>query len=205
MFKRMCIYFFTCVFVFCSFSVLEASQAPFIKGIVQDQYGVPLPGVTVRGDNGRGISTLSDSKGLFTLKGFSPARPVTLCWERRGYPPIKLNNVSLLPAGAVFVTLGYSETKVGGTVVVRLPSNSSTGYTWSGPDQGGDMLIPVGRVMEARPKVKPGREMAGAGGHELWLYRAVNKGLNVSVFNYSRSWEKNIPPSRIYVAATIVH
>lgn len=83
--------------------------------------------------------------------------------------------------------------RVNQPLILRLPSNPSTGYSWT---------LPVAPQL-LRVEGKPGFEEAntapgvvGAGGQEVWTLRALTAGEETLRFEYRRPWEKDAPPAR---------
>jgi predicted secreted protein len=184
---------------------VRAQQPPVIQGFVRDGFGNPLAGVQVRAwDGTRTVTALSDGKGEYAFGGLDKSRPLSLCWNRTGHDPVRIDAVRLPEAGALSVSLEYAESRVGGTFVVRLPTNPSTGYGWSQLAlEGKDHLFESGSLLERREETAAPRSKGGAGSDQLWLYRAVSSGTGLVTLGYSRSWE-SVPPSRLHLAVLVV-
>ena len=80
----------------------------------------------------------------------------------------------------------------GGTVIVALTSNPSTGYAWSvvSPE-------PKNLELDGQPRyVPPGSTtpVVGAPGTEVFTFKAVEKGTSTLRMEYRRSFEPNEPP-----------
>jgi inhibitor of cysteine peptidase len=73
---------------------------------------------------------------------------------------------------------------------VRLPSNPSTGYSWELTERS-ELLQQVGKQSFAQEPQK--RNMPGAGGTEMWRFKAEKQGRVKLSFAYRRPWEKGIP------------
>ncbi|MDD2708787.1 MAG: protease inhibitor I42 family protein [Verrucomicrobiae bacterium] len=84
-------------------------------------------------------------------------------------------------------------TDVGNMFVVSLPSNPTTGYQWQLPPKTDDKVVQLLKQTYIRPKAK----LAGAGGTDIWRFKAVGEGTVELVFSYARSWEKDVPPVEI--------
>jgi len=91
----------------------------------------------------------------------------------------------------VSVDASYDGTEVkvavGGTVIVTLESNPSTGFSWAlagNSDEG--VLQEVGHEYNP-PEGDP--PLVGAGGHEVWTFQALEKGTSTISMEYSRPWE----------------
>ena len=82
---------------------------------------------------------------------------------------------------------------VGDTFSVALPSNATTGYSWTATVP--EILEQEGEGAYTTPPTPPGQEqMVGAGGTMRWHFRAVRPGQGSLDFAYSRSWERDTPP-----------
>ena len=79
---------------------------------------------------------------------------------------------------------------VGGTLVVRLAANPTTGYDWTPASVAAPVVNLVGTSFTSAGA--PG--MTGAGGTDTFHFRAVKPGEEVLKLNYARSWETNVPP-----------
>ena len=80
----------------------------------------------------------------------------------------------------------------GDLLVFRLPSNPSTGYSWSVAASKPGLLLQQGEAICEIPKSAKGR--LGAGGTEVWRFRAERAGTLTLTFSYARVWEKGLPP-----------
>lgn len=83
---------------------------------------------------------------------------------------------------------------IGDLLVFRLPSNKSTGYSWSVATSTRCLLGQVGEAGYELPKSAKG--LVGVGGTEVWKFRALGAGSLTITFAYARPWEKGIPPVR---------
>ena len=81
---------------------------------------------------------------------------------------------------------------VGQTVVVKLASNPSTGYGWDVKQADNGVLQQVNHSFEQPPQTNP--PMTGAGGTEVWAFKALKTGQQTLHFAYTRSWEKDVAP-----------
>lgn len=83
----------------------------------------------------------------------------------------------------------------GDLLVFRLPSNRSTGYSWSVATSKRSLLGQEGKASYELPTSAKGR--FGAGGEEVWKFRALGAGSLTITFSYARPWEQAVPPVRI--------
>ncbi|MBU3667373.1 MAG: hypothetical protein FGM53_02405 [Rhodocyclaceae bacterium] len=79
-------------------------------------------------------------------------------------------------------------------LVVRLPTNPSTGYVWSYVLAGDDVLH-----LESVSGEAPAPDgMVGVPGLEVWSFRAQGAGSAVLTYVYARPWEKNALPAKTF-------
>jgi predicted secreted protein len=81
---------------------------------------------------------------------------------------------------------------VGQTFSIELTSNPSTGYGWQiGKSLNAVVLQLVGNIYDEAQSTK-----IGAGGKEIWTFKAVGKGTATIEMTYGRPWEKNTPAAK---------
>jgi len=79
---------------------------------------------------------------------------------------------------------------VNSTFSIVLDSNPTTGYRWQlASSQNGALLKLIGSQYRA-----PETELAGAGGEEIWSFKALSVGQTTIIFEYMRPWEKGKEP-----------
>jgi predicted secreted protein len=79
---------------------------------------------------------------------------------------------------------------------IRLPSNPSTGYSWTS--------VPTPGIEVGPPEfVDDGSDLVGAPGYERFEVTAVQAGQIHIVFEYARSWE-DVPPEQVFEIDLIV-
>ncbi|MFI6867371.1 protease inhibitor I42 family protein [Nocardia sp. NPDC050406] len=74
----------------------------------------------------------------------------------------------------------------GQRLLVKLPSNPSTGYSWGIQRLDESMLLQDG---EPSYQQDDGPAMPGKGGTDTWAFRAVQSGISTLELVYARSWE----------------
>lgn len=79
-------------------------------------------------------------------------------------------------------------------LVVRLPANPSTGYSWTYTVSGDDVL----RLDTVSGEAPAPNGMVGVPGEQVWSFRAQGSGRAVLTYVYTRSWEKNAPPAKTF-------
>jgi len=89
------------------------------------------------------------------------------------------------------LSISLVEVKVGQEFDITLDSNPSTGYQWQLAKQLNEtILVLIGS------EYKPSESdlIAGAGGMEIWTFKAVNSGTAEISLKYVRPWETDVPP-----------
>lgn len=89
------------------------------------------------------------------------------------------------------------EIRTGGTFEVRLAANPTTGYAWQVLDDAGAVLEPVGDMAFEQERSAIGRP--GAGGTDVWRFRAAHGGLDTLRMEYRRHAEQGTPPAQTFV------
>lgn len=90
--------------------------------------------------------------------------------------------------------------KEGQVLEIAIESNPTTGYLWSLEGfSGTSTLVSTGKYRYVR-----GAERIGAGGKQIFSFRAENKGSAKLIFEYRRGWEKETSPAKRYTARVTV-
>jgi inhibitor of cysteine peptidase len=75
---------------------------------------------------------------------------------------------------------------------ISLKSNRTTGFLWQLASPVDEAVVKlVGSDYKA-----PQSRLQGAGGTEVWTFRATGRGQTTIAMKYVRPWEKNVPPAR---------
>ena len=102
------------------------------------------------------------------------------------------------PPAPVTVSADQSGTSValasGQDLVVRLPSNPTTGYRWIYVEPK-DAVLRVDGPSSYDAQSAGGA--AGAGGTEIWKLAPLKPGQQQLRFEYRRPWEPDVAPSRV--------
>jgi inhibitor of cysteine peptidase len=102
-----------------------------------------------------------------------------------------------VPGGATVATEqthGDVNLKVGAVLEVRLEANHTTGYSWVFAPVVNPVLMRQGRT--AYQEHVAGNTV-GAGGVEVWRFKAIKAGKQGLQFEYRRPWEKGSPPAKV--------
>jgi inhibitor of cysteine peptidase len=107
-------------------------------------------------------------------------------------------------SGTVVVTeqtRGVVGLKTGAVLEVRLEANHTTGYSWIAAPVANPVLMLQGR---AAYQENAAGGKAGAGGVEVWRFKAMKAGKQGLQFEYRRPWEKGSPPAKIVTFSVTV-
>ncbi len=90
---------------------------------------------------------------------------------------------------------------VGGKVVIELPANPTTGYTWDVGEVDTNILKQVGKTEYNSSSSNP---VPGQGGTQTLRFQAIAPGKTTLKLIYHRPFESNTPPIQIYTIPVIV-
>jgi len=91
------------------------------------------------------------------------------------------------------------QVKAGQNFTIRLQSNPTTGYGWQLSKALDNKISLVTNAY-----IPPDSKLCGAGGHEVWTFKAIEQGQAEISMKYVRPWEKYQPPARTNVYAVMV-
>ena len=95
---------------------------------------------------------------------------------------------------------GQVQVKVGGQIVIKLPGNPSTGYSWEAQNLDASMFEQVGQ-----PTFQvSGPAMPGAGGTVTLTFKALQAGTASLTLVYHRSWETTVAPADTFSVTVTV-
>gem|GEM_PF-556876 len=107
--------------------------------------------------------------------------------------------IATLPADAALIELSEKDAGIvldlqpGDQIAITLPGNPTTGYTWQLAAVRIDILEPV-----SDPEYIRDSTLIGAGGRFTFRFRARSRGYTKVVLAYLRTWEKDVPPLKIF-------
>jgi len=103
------------------------------------------------------------------------------------------------------VDISYSGKEValanGGTLTVTLESNPSTGYSWNENAKIIDKTVIQQTDHRLQPALTP---LPGAGGLEIWTFKAIKPGKTIISMEYHRPFESGIEPTKTFGLAVVV-
>ena len=91
--------------------------------------------------------------------------------------------------------------KIGNTITITLPSNATTGFQWA------LTAISDTSVLKQDGKsqyVLPESTLVGAGGQEIWTFKALNRGTSTIYMEYSQAWNGGTKGAWILAATVTV-
>jgi inhibitor of cysteine peptidase len=96
---------------------------------------------------------------------------------------------------------GQIEVTVSRDFSITLASNPTTGYQWELADPLDEAVV----KLVSREYKGPETKLIGAGGQEIWTFRAVSRGQTLISLKYVRPWEKGVAPDKTASYTVIVH
>ena len=92
------------------------------------------------------------------------------------------------------------ELSPGDSLVVTLDSNPSTGFSWAVSRISNEGI--VNKVSNEFKGADTG--MVGAGGQEIWTFKALDKGTSTIEMKYVRPWETGVEPAATFNVTVVV-
>ena len=89
----------------------------------------------------------------------------------------------------------------GGTLTVTLESNITTGYSWNENANIGDKTVMQQTDHKYQPPATP---IPGAGGKEVWTFKALKAGKSTISMEYSRPFELTTTPAKTFTLTVVV-
>jgi len=104
----------------------------------------------------------------------------------------------------VFVDASYAGKEVivavGGSLMVTLESNPTTGFKWElARNTDNAVLELVDHKFEA-----PEITLVGAGGKEVWTFKALKRGKRIISIEYRRPWEQDVKVVETFILTVVV-
>jgi inhibitor of cysteine peptidase len=107
------------------------------------------------------------------------------CASKKAPPPSPLNVTDTNSGDSVALARNQQ-------LVVRLPSNPTTGYRWALAQQSTPVVEP-----EGAPTYEKGAGAEGASGTETWRFAPTQAGEGTLRLEYRRLWEADTAPARV--------
>jgi inhibitor of cysteine peptidase len=93
------------------------------------------------------------------------------------------------------------QARSGENFAITLESNRTTGYEWQLAKPLDESTVQLVSSEYLTDKT----ELAGAGGREVWIFKALKAGKTDISFKYVRPWEKDIPPVNEKIFVIIIN
>jgi inhibitor of cysteine peptidase len=77
--------------------------------------------------------------------------------------------------------------------LIAIPSNPTTGYSWTGKSSNGVVTVWGSAYQAPAAAAKP---LMGAGGEQIFVCKANKPGTAQITFGYARPWQKGVKPAR---------
>jgi len=95
------------------------------------------------------------------------------------------------------------EVSVDDSVIITLDSNPTTGFSWALKEiSDGSVLQEAGHEYNAPQPTEP--PLLGAGGKEVWTFKALKKGTSNISMEYRRPWEQGVQPAETFSLTVVV-
>jgi len=98
---------------------------------------------------------------------------------------------------------GQVELKLGQILVVTLESNPTTGYRWEQAENQQSILKQIGEA-DFKPSETGEPPLVGAGGWEIFRFRAASAGQMTLQLVYHRPWEEGVEPPKTFSLQVVV-
>jgi inhibitor of cysteine peptidase len=98
---------------------------------------------------------------------------------------------------------GQVTRELGQVFTVTLESNPSTGYHWEWVAGQESIIEQVGKTEFKQPETG-GPPLVGAGGWEIFNFKAVSRGQMILKLVYRRPWEEGVDPLKIFLLQVVV-
>ena len=95
-----------------------------------------------------------------------------------------------------------TEVAVGGLLTVTLESNATTGFEWELANITDETVLE--QAGEQEYKAPAGEGVVGAGGAEVWTFKALKKGKSTISMEYRRPWEEGVEPAQTFALTVVV-
>lgn len=94
---------------------------------------------------------------------------------------------------------------VGKEFTISLDANRTTGYGWQLAKPLVETVVKsVANTYQQAAQAAGATPRVGAGGKEVWTFKAVGQGSTLIEFKYVRPWEKDTPPVKTAIYRVVV-
>lgn len=194
-----------CVFAFVFFlpsplPAVETQASPQLEGVVLTIDDLPSSGTQITAWDGRTrYTTATDKDGGFSIEGIPPGSIFALRLSPKHFPSARIDGFRFPEQGNLFIGVELGTVSKGRNHTSKIPSNPTTGFSWSLLDPGNEAVTLFRENSMEQPRETQPRGFVGKGGRELWTFEAVGRGINSVVLGYRRSWETGVSPQRYHI------
>jgi len=166
-------------------------------GNIKDAYTIQLLTKLIKGEStiteaNNILASLSDNSSpifseyrslINTVIGKLPPEPIII-------PTPPITPIPVDPTGVYTNSINPINVKIGDTFTISLDSNATTGYEWQFSQAIDSLILQlVSSQYEA-----PASNMVGAGGKQVWKFKALSSGTTSIALKYVRPWETGVTP-----------
>lgn len=194
--------------IFTGFSAVGAETPDGrIEGFVSGLNGSSASGVKVNIWDGKVLKrAVSGRDGKFIVSGIIPGSSFAIRLTMPDSQTVRAEGLRCPERGGLTLTAGFEKTSAGHEYSLRLPSNPSTGYSWTLLGKGRESILAFKEKMVEGPEEKDevGGHAKGGSGHEIWKFNAAAPGRSDILLAYHRPWETAVPPVRYHISSVRV-
>lgn len=183
---------------------VEGADGALLEGLVRTTAGKSASGVRVTIWDGRTRYTaVTDGEGRFSVQGIPPGVVFALRLSPAAFSSVRVDGFRFPERGNLYISMEFGGVNRGERYTAGIPSNPSTGYSWSLLDPGDERVVRFREASTEQLPETPGGAV-GRGVRELWTFDAAGRGRSSVVLGYRRPWESAVSPLRYHVIALIV-
>ena len=187
-------------------NVAEASENR-LEGMVTDQNGAATAGVKINIWDGKTLrQAVSNREGKFYVSGIAPGTFFAVRMTKSNSETVRMEGLKFPENENLSLTAEFAKTSPGSDYIVRIPSNPSTGYSWTAIVKGREDILSFNeKIMEEQDeKNEAGGHTKGSSGNEIWKFNALAAGKSDLLLAYRRSWEGSVAPLRYHICSVTV-
>ena len=187
-------------------NIAEASENR-LEGMVTDQNGAATAGVKINIWDGKTLrQAVSNREGKFYVSGIAPGTFFAVRLTKSNSETVRMGGLKFPENENLSLTAEFAKTSPGSDYIVRIPSNPSTGYSWTAIVKGREDILSFNeKIMEEQDeKNEAGGHTKGSSGNEIWKFNALAAGKSDLLLAYRRSWEGSVAPIKYYICSVTV-
>ena len=187
-------------------NVAEASENR-LEGMVTDQNGAATAGVKINIWDGKTLrQAVSNREGKFYVSGIAPGTFFAVRMTKSNSETVRMEGLKFPENENLSLTAEFAKTSPGSDYIVRIPSNPSTGYSWTAIVKGREDILSFNeKIMEEQDeKSEAGGHTKGSSGTEIWKFNVLAAGKSDLLLAYRRSWEGSVAPIKYYICSVTV-